>query len=506
MFSRFGFGRKKAKREGAEPDRVAVSVADFGFGQSELFEFISHALGNGHYFGTLYAIMQGFEGRMPVDDLEKYLTLLEGEPRFSEVGVSRARMELFEILNSLSRIGDDRWYASDDNAIGGVARCIAQNGADHVFQSIGLDVAEYLKDETERLRRVDLRLVWHALREKRGQLTPIFRSALSRGRNKYGDLDYGPLAREIHDYGNYAFPEGTLKFFYIGPPIHFMSLIVNDWLLVSALSVEPPTEGLAFEHWCAERLREQGWIVSVSQASGDQGVDIVAAKSGKVVAVQCKRYVKPVSNKAVQEVFSGMQHYGATAACVIASGGFTRSAFELAKSTGVRLLDYQMINDFSMIYGAHDKDMLGESDESKYFYLFFVTSAEKTMGRLFRTVAIAHAEQARLYPTTRTKILTLIEDNGAGELGCSRMELAGLVTFSALVLNGCLSVSEVNRGKLVESGFPNSKPVSDLPVGYEMRMYELLGPELLLEVQGLIRAWSIAAEFETEAIDAILSV
>lgn len=506
MFRSFGFGRKKTKREDAEPVRSAHSVADLSLQRSEVTDFVAFALGEGHFFGTLYAIMQGFEGAAPAINLEEYATLLEKEPSYSESGIERARAEFFEMLNGASSSEVRQWNTNSDSIHRKVAKCVAENGAARVFQSIGLDAAEYLKNETERRRRVDLNLVWHALRKKRDHLAPIFRSALSRGRNKYGDLDYGHLIKEIEEFCAYAFPEGTLKFFYILHPHGFIHTIINDWLMLSSVSVEPPIDGVAFEHWCGDRLAEQGWAVTVSQASGDQGVDIIVSQGGKTVAVQCKRYEKPIGNKAVQEAFSGKQHYGANAACVIGSGGFTRSAFELARSTDVKLLDYQMINEFSKIYGEHGRDDSADTSSDEHFYLYFSTPAEKAMGRLFRTVAIAHADQARLDEPARTKTLTLIDEDGAGELGCSNVELAGFVALSALVLNGRLSVSENNRQKLVESGFPNSAAVLDLPIGHEMRMYELLGDELFGEVQALIRAWSDAAGFETDAIDTILSV
>ena len=115
-----------------------------------------------------------------------------------------------------------------------------------------------------------------------------------------------------------------------------------------------PLDGIDFEHWCADALRKFGWQATVSKASGDQGVDILARREGISVAVQCKRYTKPVGNKAVQEAFSGKQHVQASHACVIATGGFTKSAKELASSTGVFLLDAELISDFSKEYGLQN--------------------------------------------------------------------------------------------------------------------------------------------------------
>ena len=101
---------------------------------------------------------------------------------------------------------------------------------------------------------------------------------------------------------------------------------------------EYPQDGIDFEHWCADVLISSGWEATVSKASGDQGVDILATRGSIILAVQCKRYGSPVGNKAVQEAFAGKQHVNATHACVIATSGFTKSAKELAISTGVLLV------------------------------------------------------------------------------------------------------------------------------------------------------------------------
>jgi restriction system protein len=94
-----------------------------------------------------------------------------------------------------------------------------------------------------------------------------------------------------------------------------------------------------FEHWCAAALRHHGWEARATPGSGDQGADVIAEAYGHRVVIQCKLYTKPVGNKAVQEVHSARAFYGATAAAVISTAGFTTSARALAASTGVLLMD-----------------------------------------------------------------------------------------------------------------------------------------------------------------------
>lgn len=98
-----------------------------------------------------------------------------------------------------------------------------------------------------------------------------------------------------------------------------------------------PTE---FESACADLLQNEGWKTQLTMASGDQGVDVIASKPAKRVAIQCKRYAKPVGNKAVQEVIAGKAFVGADFACVVSNAQFTRSAKELASTAGVLLLHF----------------------------------------------------------------------------------------------------------------------------------------------------------------------
>lgn len=99
-----------------------------------------------------------------------------------------------------------------------------------------------------------------------------------------------------------------------------------------------PENGHDFEHWVAAQLIEAGWTANVTQASGDDGVDVIAVRNDISVAVQCKRFKGSVGNKAVQEVYSGMKHMQLHKAVVISTGKYTKAAENLASTTGVLLL------------------------------------------------------------------------------------------------------------------------------------------------------------------------
>ena len=66
-------------------------------------------------------------------------------------------------------------------------------------------------------------------------------------------------------------------------------------------------------------------------------MDIIATVGNERIAIQCKNYAKPVSNKPVQEVYAGSRYHGCTTAWVVAPEGFTKGAVELARRVGVSL-------------------------------------------------------------------------------------------------------------------------------------------------------------------------
>lgn len=100
-----------------------------------------------------------------------------------------------------------------------------------------------------------------------------------------------------------------------------------------------------YEHFCAEEFKKNGWVAEATQGSSDQGVDVKASKGGIDLVAQCKRFSKPVGNKAVQEVVAGIKYYAANKGIVIAPNGFTKSAKKLAESNNIDLIHHSEIKD-----------------------------------------------------------------------------------------------------------------------------------------------------------------
>jgi len=113
---------------------------------------------------------------------------------------------------------------------------------------------------------------------------------------------------------------------------------------------------LDFEKLCAENMRSYGLEATTTQASGDQGADVIATYGNYKIICQCKLYSSPVGNKAVQEVHAAKGYYGGSLAVVISITGYTKSAKQLAQSLGVKLIEFEELGYFSeRVIAAVDK-------------------------------------------------------------------------------------------------------------------------------------------------------
>lgn len=98
-------------------------------------------------------------------------------------------------------------------------------------------------------------------------------------------------------------------------------------------------DGKGFENTLKTIFENQGYAVTVTTHSHDQGADLILEKFGKKIAVQAKRYENGVPNKAVQEIVAAKNHYGCDEAWVVTNSYLTQSAIELAESNDVRVID-----------------------------------------------------------------------------------------------------------------------------------------------------------------------
>ena len=124
----------------------------------------------------------------------------------------------------------------------------------------------------------------------------------------------------------------------------------------SGVSAIDGMEGHEFEHFCADLLQKVGFSeVTVTRGSGDQGVDVLAAKDGIKYAIQCKNYASALSNTPVQEVAAGKQFYGCHVGVVMTNSTFTPGAIQLAAATNVLLWDRRKLDELISKAGGIEK-------------------------------------------------------------------------------------------------------------------------------------------------------
>lgn len=126
---------------------------------------------------------------------------------------------------------------------------------------------------------------------------------------------------------------------------------------VSEFRWDPAMSPIQFEHHCSDFLNQRGWKARTTKGSGDQGVDVLAVKSGIRVVLQCKKYSKPVGNKAVQEAHAAMSFAAAHRAAVVSNQAYTPSARQLARSTGVLLLHFTDLAQADQLFGVKNSNL-----------------------------------------------------------------------------------------------------------------------------------------------------
>jgi len=96
-------------------------------------------------------------------------------------------------------------------------------------------------------------------------------------------------------------------------------------------------DGIEFEHFLCRLFTEDGFDAKVTQASNDQGGDLILEKNGGRIVVQVKNYSTHVSNDAVQQVIGAKAYYDCEYGMVITNNYFTKAAIQLAQCNEIAL-------------------------------------------------------------------------------------------------------------------------------------------------------------------------
>jgi hypothetical protein len=316
--------------------------------------------------------------------------------------------------------------------------------------------------------------------EKFEYIGPIFQRLLNSSIDKYGEMDFGPILDEMDEFINRFFNENDFDFYYRFRPVARLTDYIEEKLKHAAHEqiTTIPLDGIEFEHWTANELNRQGWQVQVSQASGDQGLDVMARREGCSVAIQCKRYTKPIGNKAVQEVYAAKQFTSADYACVIGTGGFTSSARELAGATGVMLIEAEAgLQNFSNSFGM-DSEILevDESDDVALEFNFDANSAAKkaiiqsffSIQGSIKDVLDAHGDDTPDIPDVLLDNFDPVSGEGSATLDAN--DLITLLTYSDLHLSGKADMSDEVREQ-----FRSSDTLWQQKIGEDESIMEING-------------------------------
>lgn len=168
-------------------------------------------------------------------------------------------------------------------------------------------------------------------------------------------------------------------------------------LAVDVDSLDP----IQFEHFCADILRKSGWNARVTQASSDQGIDVIANRGNIKAVFQCKKYSQPVGNGAVQEIIAGKQFEQAHIAAVVSNNSYTKSAKQLASTAGVYLLHHHELHQFAQNWGSDsDNDLIPDTNDSP----------KKEEGSTGQHVIIGKDSMPMVCPSCQSNIQYLLDD------------------------------------------------------------------------------------------------
>lgn len=104
---------------------------------------------------------------------------------------------------------------------------------------------------------------------------------------------------------------------------------------------------IEFERYVGSLFRRMGYRVEDTQASADEGVDLVLRRGRRLAVVQCKRYQGSVGQPVVRDLYGAMMHAGAAEAYLVTTGTITRAARRWAEDKPIHLVDGHRLVEWS---------------------------------------------------------------------------------------------------------------------------------------------------------------
>jgi restriction system protein len=112
--------------------------------------------------------------------------------------------------------------------------------------------------------------------------------------------------------------------------------------LEDVLALDP----VEFENFVGGLFKRMGYDVSTTPKTGDEGVDLVLRKDGRLGVVQCKHYKESVGQPVVRDMYGTMVHEKADEAFLVTPGVFTEHAKQWARGHPIRLVDGKKLLDW----------------------------------------------------------------------------------------------------------------------------------------------------------------
>lgn len=97
--------------------------------------------------------------------------------------------------------------------------------------------------------------------------------------------------------------------------------------------------GREFEEFITNLFIKRGYKTTLTQISGDYGIDVIVIDDFIRIGIQTKCYTQKVGNSAIQEAIAGLKHYNLDKAMVITNNFYTPAAIQLARENNVIIWD-----------------------------------------------------------------------------------------------------------------------------------------------------------------------
>lgn len=153
--------------------------------------------------------------------------------------------------------------------------------------------------------------------------------------------------------------------------VHIKLLNKEHFFVQVELKYIDSLNGYEFEEYCANLLNKLKYKTKVTQASQDNGGDIIATKDDISYIIQCKHYSETVGNKAVQEVYTAKALYQCDKAIVLTNNNFTKQAIKEATLLDIDLWDRNKL--IELLYSSYNFDInhLSKSESNNIENIIF---------------------------------------------------------------------------------------------------------------------------------------